>query len=59
MGEKTLLEAVVKTSVPGLHLTPSDPDLSGVEMELAQDERRSFKLRDALDPRATPGGGSR
>ncbi len=50
MGEKTLLEAVVKTSVPGLHLTPSDPDLSGVEMELAQDARRSFKLRDALEP---------
>jgi chromosome partitioning protein len=50
MGEKTLLEAVVKTSVPGLHLAPSDPDLSGVEMELAQDARRSFKLRDALDP---------
>ena len=50
MGEKSLTEAVVKTSVPGLHLAPSDPDLSGVEMELAQDARRSFKLRDALDP---------
>jgi chromosome partitioning protein len=50
MGEKSLLEAVVKTSVPGLHLAPSDPDLSGVEMELAQDARRSFKLRDALEP---------
>jgi chromosome partitioning protein len=50
MGEKSMLEAVVKTSVPGLHLAPSDPDLSGVEMELAQDPRRSFKLRDALEP---------
>src|SRR6185312_8580509 len=50
MGEKTLLEAVVKTSVPGLHIAPSDPDLSGVEMELAQQARRSYKLRDALDP---------
>ncbi|WP_309605957.1 AAA family ATPase [Phenylobacterium sp.] len=49
MNENTLLEAVVKTSVPGLHLTPSDPDLSGVEMELAQDPRRSYRLRDALD----------
>ena len=49
MGEKTLLEAVVKTAVPGLHLTPSDPDLSGVEMELAQDARRSYRLRDALE----------
>jgi chromosome partitioning protein len=50
MGEKSLLQAMVKSSVPGLHLAPSDPDLSGVEMELAQDPRRSFKLRDALEP---------
>ena len=50
MGERTVLEAVVKTSVPGLDLAPSDPDLSGVEMELVQDARRSFKLRDALEP---------
>src|SRR3979490_2741916 len=39
MGEKTVLEAVVKTSVPGLHIAPSDPDLSGIEMELAQQPR--------------------
>src|SRR4030095_4778672 len=36
MGEKSLVEAVVKSSVPGLDLAPSDPDLSGIEMELAQ-----------------------
>jgi chromosome partitioning protein len=50
MGEKSMLEGVVKTTVPGLDLAPADPDLSGVEMELAQDPRRSFKLRDALQP---------
>jgi chromosome partitioning protein len=50
MAEKTVLEAVVKTAVPGLDLAPSDPDLSGIEMELAQQARRSFKLRDALEP---------
>src|ERR1700760_4111144 len=33
----------------GLDVVPSDPDLSGVEMELAQEARRSYKLRDALD----------
>ena len=33
MGEKPLAEAIVRTSVPGLDLTPSDPDLSGVELE--------------------------
>ncbi len=50
MGEKSLTEAVVKSSVPGLDLAPSDPDLSGIEMELAQEARRSFKLRDAIEP---------
>ena len=49
MGEKTLLQAVVKTSVPGLDLTPADPDLSGVELEIGHAPRRSFKLRDALE----------
>ena len=28
---------------------PSDPDLSGVELELGHEARRSFKLRDALE----------
>ncbi|MCR5873891.1 ParA family protein [Phenylobacterium sp. J426] len=50
MGEKPVMEAVVKTSVPGLDLVPADPDLSGVELELGQQARRSFKLRDALSP---------
>jgi chromosome partitioning protein len=48
MGERPLTEAVVKTAVPGLDLTPSDPDLSGVELELGHAPRRSYKLRDAL-----------
>ena len=50
MGEKTLIEGVVKSSVPGLDVVPSDPDLSGIEMELSQQPRRSYKLRDAIDP---------
>ncbi len=50
MGEKPISEAFVKTTVPGLDLVPSDPDLSGVELELGQHARRSFKLRDALEP---------
>ena len=50
MGEKSLLDAVVKTAVPGLDLIPSDPDLSGVELELGHQTGRSFKLRDAVRP---------
>jgi chromosome partitioning protein len=48
MGEKGLDEAIVHTAVPGLDLTPSDPDLSGIELELGNAPRRSYKLRDAL-----------
>ena len=50
MGEQPILESVVKTQLPGLDLVPADPDLSGVELELGQTARRSFKLRDALQP---------
>jgi chromosome partitioning protein len=50
MGEHTIAESAVKTSVPGLDISPADPDLSGVELELGHQARRSFKLRDALDP---------
>jgi chromosome partitioning protein len=50
MGEKSVLDAVVKTALPGLDLVPADADLSGIELELGQAPRRSFKLRDALTP---------
>jgi len=46
---KPIGTTAVKTSVPGLSLLPSDPDLSGVEIELGQAERRSYRLRDALE----------
>jgi chromosome partitioning protein len=48
--EKSALDAVVPTELPGLDIIPSDPDLSGVELELGQAARRSFRLRDALTP---------
>lgn len=42
-------EAAVETSVPGLFIVTSDPDMSGVEIELSQSDRRSYRLRDALE----------
>jgi chromosome partitioning protein len=45
----SLTEAAVETKVPGLHIVASDPDLSGIEIEMAQAERRNFRLRDAID----------
>ena len=48
MGEATLGEALVATSVPGLHVLPAVVDLSGAEIELANAERREYRLRNAL-----------
>jgi chromosome partitioning protein len=54
-----IADAAVPTALPGLHLVPSDPDLSGVELELANAPRRSFRLRDSIRAlRETPGGPS-
>ncbi len=50
IGGHSILEAAVKTDLPGLDLIPGDADLSGVELELANAPRRSFRLRDALIP---------
>jgi len=47
--QKPIGQTAIETKVPNLWLLPSDPDLSGVEIELGQAERRSFRLRDALD----------
>ena len=41
-------ESAVETTVPGLHIIPADSDMSGVEIELSQADRRSYRLRDAL-----------
>jgi chromosome partitioning protein len=44
-----LAAAAVATLVPGLSVVPSDPDLAGVESELAAKPRRALRLRDALE----------
>ena len=46
--DRSVEEAAVPTTVPGLHIIPADADMSGVEIELSQADRRSFRLRDAL-----------
>ena len=43
-----LAETAIETMIPGLWLTPSDPDLSGIDTELAGKPRRALRLRDAL-----------
>ena len=48
-----LSSAMVKTVVPGLSIVPSDQLLSGVELELADDQRRSYRLKRAIDKSLT------
>lgn len=45
---RAVADAAVHTAVPGLHIIPADADMSGVEIELSQADRRSYRLRDAL-----------
>ena len=48
-GTHTILETVQETGVPNLFIVPSTMDLLGVEMEIAQQPDRVFRLRRALN----------
>ena len=48
IGEKSLAEVAKQTAVPNLSVAPSTLDLLGVELEIAADKDRSFKLRSAV-----------
>jgi chromosome partitioning protein len=48
IGRATLAETMLPTELPSLALIPSKQDLVAVEVELVDDPRRSFKLRDLL-----------
>jgi chromosome partitioning protein len=48
IGRATLAETLLPTELPSLALVPSKQDLVAVEVELVDDPRRSFKLRDLL-----------
>jgi chromosome partitioning protein len=43
--------------VPNLALVPSDPDLAGAEVELVGEERREYRLRDAIRRAGRPTDG--
>ena len=48
VGEATLAEAVMPTSIPGLDIVPATVDLSGAEIELVNFEDRTGRLREAF-----------
>lgn len=47
-GGCSILEAAQQTAVPGLFIVPANNDLVGIESELAGDNTRPYKLRDAV-----------
>jgi chromosome partitioning protein len=49
VGDTTLKDASVQTSVPGLFVVPANSDLVGLEQGLSGDGQRAFKLRDAVN----------
>jgi len=50
MGSVTLAGAVVATEVGGLSLAPGSKNMIGANLELVGQERREFRLREAIEP---------
>jgi chromosome partitioning protein len=48
VGDASLADAIHQTAVPRLHLAPSTMDLLGLELEIATDKDRAFRLRQAI-----------
>lgn len=48
MGGMSLGDAIMDTIVPGLFLVPSTVDLVGAELELVNEQQRTYRLRQAL-----------
>jgi chromosome partitioning protein len=48
VGEASIAQASIMTSVPNVAIVPSTLDLLGVELTIAQHADRAFRLRDAL-----------
>ncbi len=48
LNEGTVKECTVATSVPNVSVVPSTMDLLGVELSIAQERDRAFRLREAL-----------
>jgi chromosome partitioning protein len=48
LGESSLEDAIVPTAVPRLSIAPSTLDLLGVELHIANDKDRAFRMKRAL-----------
>jgi chromosome partitioning protein len=59
MGENRLADVVVESGIPRVHCAPSTMDLLGAEIELAQIERKTYRLADAIAALAAAGADDR
>ncbi len=50
LGESTIEDAIVPTSVKTLSLVPGSKNLIGANLELVSQTRREFRLREAIEP---------
>ena len=50
LGERAMADLVYPTELRFLQVVPSTPDLTGAEIELVNQPRREFRLREALAP---------
>ena len=50
MGTTTAKEAMLDTEIEGLKLIPGSKNLIGANLELVSQDRREYRLRDALEP---------
>ena len=48
MGEASLRDVIIESAIPRLHCAPSTMDLLGAELELAEIDRKTFRLADAI-----------
>ena len=57
-GAASLAETILPTRIPKLSLVPATVDLSGAELELIDQPRRNFILKDALEEYSVHGENS-
>jgi chromosome partitioning protein len=49
IGDTNLADTIVETAVPRLSLAPSAMDLLGLELEIARERDRTYRLREAIE----------
>jgi chromosome partitioning protein len=54
VGDSDIQATIRETAVPGLHIAPSTLDLSGLELSLATQKDRAYRLRDAIGKLSRP-----